>query len=142
MDAESARAHKEWFPRYRPLYRPRTVHGIEKGWKISEQQLQRMLDQREAEQEALRAKTAALGVDYWIAPSAPDRAPRGLESTGDPVMNLPWTFAGLPTVSIPSVFDDQGLPHGLQVVGRLDEDEELVSFARIIQDALQRDRIH
>ena len=32
-------------------------------------------------------------IDLWICPSAIGPAPKGLESTGDPVMNLPWTQA-------------------------------------------------
>ncbi|GIS67275.1 MAG: hypothetical protein CM1200mP6_03430 [Anaerolineaceae bacterium] len=40
-------------------------------------------------------------IDLWISPSAPGVAPHGLDSTGDPVMNLPWTHSGLPTIGIP-----------------------------------------
>ena len=29
-------------------------------------------------------------IDLWISPSTVGPAPKGLESTGDPVMNLPW----------------------------------------------------
>ena len=56
-------------------------------------------------------------------------APKGLESTGDCVMNLPWTQAGLPVISLPSELSKNGLPMGLQVIGRWMEDERLFDLA-------------
>jgi Asp-tRNA(Asn)/Glu-tRNA(Gln) amidotransferase A subunit family amidase len=41
-------------------------------------------------------------IDLWISPAATGTAPEGLASTGDPAMNLPWTHAGMPTITIPS----------------------------------------
>jgi hypothetical protein len=35
----------------------------------------------------------AAGVDAWVAPSAPGPAPEGVDSTGDPVIDVPWTHA-------------------------------------------------
>ena len=48
---------------------------------------------------------------------------RGLESTGDPVMNLPWTQAGLPVLGLPMDEDDEGMPLGLQLTGAFGADE-------------------
>ena len=51
-------------------------------------------------------------------------------------MNLPWTHAGLPTVSLPAgMSSDTGMPLGLQFVASFGRDEELLSWAsRIEQD--------
>jgi Asp-tRNA(Asn)/Glu-tRNA(Gln) amidotransferase A subunit family amidase len=49
-----------------------------------------------------------------LGPAAPGPAPRGLASTGDPVMNSPWTAIGSPAISIPLPVAG-GLPLGLQL---------------------------
>jgi Asp-tRNA(Asn)/Glu-tRNA(Gln) amidotransferase A subunit family amidase len=69
------------------------------------------------------------GLDLWIAPSAPGPAPKGLESTGDPVMNLPWTHAGMPAVNLPAGASASGLPLGVQLIGRWGEDERVLGWA-------------
>jgi Asp-tRNA(Asn)/Glu-tRNA(Gln) amidotransferase A subunit family amidase len=68
-------------------------------------------------------------IDLWLSPAAPGPAPKGLDSTGDPVMNLPWTHAGLPAVNLPSGVNADGLPLGLQLTGRWLADEQLLSWA-------------
>jgi len=74
-------------------------------------------------------------VDVWIAPAAPGPAPEGIDSTGDPAMNAPWTYAGLPAVSLPAGTVD-GLPIGLQCVGAGGEDERLLAWSADIAAGL------
>ncbi len=76
------------------------------------------------------------GIDVWLSPAALGPAPRGLDSTGDPVMNLPWTHAGLPTVALPAGEDAGGWPLGVQVAGRFGEDEVVVAAAELIESGL------
>lgn len=71
----------------------------------------------------------AHGIDLWLSPAAPGPAPLGLANTGDPIMNLPWTQAGLPTITLPAGLSEQGLPLGLQVTGKWYQDEALLSWA-------------
>ena len=70
--------------------------------------------------------------DLIIAPSATDFAPKGLESTGNSIMNLPWTYSGLPTINIPFGKNNDNLPFGFQIIGRFMQDEKLFSFAQKI----------
>lgn len=73
---------------------------------------------------ALRARLTALmdehGLDLWASPSAVGGATQaGLDSTGDPVMNLPWTRAGLPGARpAPAASPPTGCRLGLQLAGR------------------------
>jgi Asp-tRNA(Asn)/Glu-tRNA(Gln) amidotransferase A subunit family amidase len=78
------------------------------------------------------------GLEAWIAPSAVGPAPAGLDSTGDPVMNLPWTNAGMPVVNLPSGATRQGLPLGLQVIARRGADEALLNWAEAMTPAVGR----
>jgi len=70
-----------------------------------------------------------------ITPAAPGAAPAGLESTGDPVMNAPWTALGVPAISIP--MPALGLPLGLQLVSESGTDAALLALAVEIEALLQ-----
>jgi Asp-tRNA(Asn)/Glu-tRNA(Gln) amidotransferase A subunit family amidase len=131
---ELARTHTEWFARFADLYRPQTADMIRQGQAISEDYYADALEARQR----LRADvhTAMDGIDVWIAPAANGPAPRGLDSTGDPIMALPWSFAGLPAVSLPVGKAANGLPLGLQVVGRPHADEAVLAWSAHIHSAL------
>ena len=127
--AEAARVHAEWFARHGDLYDSRTAELIRRGQEIDDSQLARDLAASASLREALTAPMDERGLDLWISPPALGAAPRGLDSTGDPVMNLPWTQGGLPAIALPAGSNDAGLPLGLQVVARFGADEELLAWA-------------
>ena len=129
LAAEASRVHAKWFAKFADLYARKTAELIRRGQAISEAELARALEERALWQETLVREMERSGVDLWISPSAPGVAPKGLESTGDPVMNLPWTQAGLPALNLPAGKDADGLPFGLQVVGRPMADESLLGWA-------------
>jgi Asp-tRNA(Asn)/Glu-tRNA(Gln) amidotransferase A subunit family amidase len=65
-----------------------------------------------------------------ITPAAPGAAPLGIEATGSPVFCSLWTFCGVPAVTLPLLQGEQGLPIGVQVVGRRGDDARLLRTAR------------
>lgn len=65
-----------------------------------------------------------------LTPAATGPAPEGLETTGDPVFNGMWTLCGLPAVTIPLTTASNGMPLGIQLVGRLGDDARLLRTAR------------
>jgi Asp-tRNA(Asn)/Glu-tRNA(Gln) amidotransferase A subunit family amidase len=73
--------------------------------------------------------------DVLLAPSAVDEAPEGLQHTGDPIFCRPWSLLGLPCVHLPFARGANGLPVGLQLVGRWGDDHRLLAAA---QWAMQR----
>ncbi len=127
--AEAAQVHAEWFSRFGELYHPKTADLIRRGQSITSDQLQEALKGREILRIELTQLMDAHGLDLWVSPAAPGPAPRGLDSTGDPVMNLPWTHGGLPAVNLPSGRNVEGLPLGLQLTGRWYADEMLMAWA-------------
>jgi Asp-tRNA(Asn)/Glu-tRNA(Gln) amidotransferase A subunit family amidase len=66
-------------------------------------------------------------VDAIVMPSAIDVAPEGLGHTGDAALNRFWTSLHLPVASIPLWTGTQGLPLGLQMIGALGRDRELLA---------------
>jgi len=127
--AEAARVHAAWFGAYAHLYHPKTAELIRRGQTVSPTQLALALAGRQQLRAELQRLMAVHGVDVWLSPPAVGAAPAGLESTGDPVMNLPWTHSGLPTLGLPTGANATGLPLGLQLAAGFGNDERLVAWA-------------
>ncbi|OCK57575.1 amidase [Bradyrhizobium sp. LMTR 3] len=67
--------------------------------------------------------------DAILTPSAPGPAPRGLDTTGNPVFCSTWTYLGTPAVNLPLLQSESGLPIGVQLVGRRGNDARLLRTA-------------
>ncbi len=74
--------------------------------------------------------------DAIITPAAPGEAPQGLETTGNPMFSTPWTFCGVPAVSLPLLQGEKGLPVGVQLVGQCMDDARLLRTARWVMQQL------
>jgi aspartyl-tRNA(Asn)/glutamyl-tRNA(Gln) amidotransferase subunit A len=88
----------------------------------------------------------AAGIDALLAPATPSAAfGIGEKSSDDPVamylndvFTVPVNLAGLPGISVPAGLDSQGLPLGLQLIGRPFDEETLFSLAEVIEQAAGR----
>jgi Asp-tRNA(Asn)/Glu-tRNA(Gln) amidotransferase A subunit family amidase len=127
MAYEMAQEHAHWFAQYGSQYRPRTAELIRRGQTVSAEDAAAARTSQAELRTRLSAALAEAGADLWICPPATGPAPEGLGSTGDTAMNLPWTHAGLPVISVPAGFSDAGLPMGLQCIGLFGEDERLLN---------------
>ena len=74
--------------------------------------------------------------DTILTPSAPGPAPRGLASTGNPVFCSIWTYLGVPAVSLPLLWDENGLPIGVQLVAKRGNDARLLRTAHWLVETL------
>ena len=70
------------------------------------------------------------GIHLLLDFSTAAEAPRGLETPDPPDHCLIWTFAGLPSMSVPAFRAPSGLPFGLQLAARKYEDHVLLRFAQ------------
>ena len=131
--AEAAQVHRAWFDTYSELYHDKTAELIRRGQKVPLHVVENYREGREKLRGEIMEVMDGDGLSAFLAPSAVGPAPSGLGGTGDPVMNLPWTHAGLPAISLPSGMNSEGLPLGLQVVGRWIDDEALLGWAGRIE---------
>lgn len=74
--------------------------------------------------------------DVLISPSATGEAPRGLDSTGEPVFGLTWTLMHGPAITLPVFTGPSGLPLGAQVTGPRGSDAQTLVVAEWIRRAL------
>ena len=65
--------------------------------------------------------------------------PPGSETTGNAIMNAPWSYTGRPTVSFPVAWSD-GLPLAVQVISRSFQERQLLEVAAWCEQIV--DRVH
>ncbi len=130
-----AATHKRWFHDHPALYSEHSIQLINEGRKVSDQTIEEAQQMRAALNERMNQTAVRERIDVWLSPSAVDAAPQGLQSTGSPLMNLPWTFLGWPTFSIPAGNDGSGLPLGIQVAAATGKDEKLTGWCRNLVEA-------
>lgn len=83
----------------------------------------------DAQQRGRQAFDAGMaGIDFILTPSARDVALEGLAITGDPLFCRNWSSLGVPALAFPAAWID-GLPIGLQFVGRAGSDRALLATA-------------
>jgi len=134
--AEAAMVHAPLYETYRELYHPKTAELIEAGMKVGSARLKECRESGRRLRRHLSKLSRDEGVFAFISPSAVGPAPIGLESTGDPVMNLPWTHAGLPVVGLPVRLPGE-MPLGIQLAGPWMRDESLLKTALAVEALLK-----
>ena len=134
------------FEMVRALAYERTLHSAELSPRLAQ-----MLDAgmtigaNEYDRALARAAEARAGLDAFfgscdavLVPAAPGEAPVGLGNTGDPIFNRMWTLLGVPCVTLPARWADNGLPTGVQLVGRIGNDPRLMACAAFLERALAK----
>lgn len=74
--------------------------------------------------------------DAILTPAAPGPAP-AIDTTGSPIFCSTWTYLGTPAVTLPLLSSGDGLPMGVQLVGRRGNDARLLRAARWLVKTLQ-----
>lgn len=81
-------------------------------------------------------------VDVLVCPTSPTTAFKAGSKTDDPLsmylsdlMTIPVNLAGLPALSMPCGYDEQGLPIGMQLIGRVLQESRLFEVAYAYEQA-------
>jgi len=129
MEAEmAANLEREWLSGREKLSEKLRAL-IERGREVRAVDYQRALARIAPVQESFE-ELFTQRYDAILTPAAPGTAPKGLDSTGDPSFCTLWTLVGLPAVSMPLLQGANGLPLGVQLVGRRHFDARLLRTAR------------
>jgi Asp-tRNA(Asn)/Glu-tRNA(Gln) amidotransferase A subunit family amidase len=113
LRAEAAAAHAPLFPAHAAEYPPKIKELIDLGHAISAPVYLAAQVARRQAREAVGAIAARY--DALLLPTIGAPAPRGLGSTGDPSFCSPWSFLGMPAITLPSGMES-GLPLAIQLV--------------------------
>ena len=74
--------------------------------------------------------------DAVLTPAAPGSAP-SITTTGDPVFCTLWSLCGMPALNLPLLHGPDGMPLGVQLVGRRGDDARLLRSAGWLTEQLQ-----
>ncbi|MCH2201180.1 MAG: amidase [Fuerstiella sp.] len=132
--AELAVSQAYLFEKYGSQYPPKVRELYLKGKKISDKDRQECLRQRLHYHSVLDSMFDRF--DVLLAPSAPGGALKGLAITGDPRMNLIATHTRVPALTLPAQLNQYGLPLGIQLLGRLGQDMNLLSAGALVESAI------
>lgn len=109
---------------------------IEQGMKVT---VDAYDDARRTAHQARKAVNDLMAeFDVILSPSAQGAAPKGLTSTGNSTFNRLWTLMGTPCVSVPGLADANGLPLGIQVIGRFGADRQTLEAALFVESAIAK----
>lgn len=127
LEAEAAAQHRAWFAEHGPEYPPRIAELIEAGQRHDATAVAVAQRGRAAFRDAVGPWLATF--DALLSPVAPGPAPALGSGTGDPTLCAPWTYAGLPALSLPTGHDGDGLPLAAQLVGGAGRIQQLLDAA-------------
>lgn len=136
MAVDAATVHRRAYAERRDGFGPKVSSLIDEGLAAKAIDYTTALEHQRAFRDDMRRMLDDDGV--LAMPSTNTTAPGNLDTTGSPRFNSPWSFAGLPAVTLPCGVDDAGLPCGLQLVGPWRGESLLLRVARTIEPWLPR----
>ena len=134
MATEAAANHGKAFGKYREDFLPNVSALIEEGLAASAIQYIHCREHQARLSESIL--NSFEDVDALIVPATIGPAPDP-STTGDPAFNSPWSYTGLPTVSLPTGLSPDRLPLGIQLVGRPNSEWNLFRIAAWCEEALR-----
>ncbi len=131
MAVEAAAVHQERFRRHPEDYPPKITDLIQRGLATAANEFANAQQHQKQLIADLRKRFR-----YLIQP-ATTCLPPGSETTGNAMMNAPWSYTGLPTVSFPIEWNS-GLPLAVQIVSKAGWEDELICVAAWCEQVVGR----
>ena len=136
MAVEAATYHRERLARHPDDYPPKFTELVRTGLSTPAPDYETALRLKDAIHYELTQRDIP---DDLLVPATPAPAPTA-ETTGDPSFNSPWSFLGLPVVSLPFAWSADGLPLAVQLVSERFKEDELLQSAERLEAAIAFDR--
>jgi len=131
LRSETSSIHERLFAERADTYGPKLRSLIETGMLIEANDYLRARRLRRRYQREMANLFQQF--DVLMTPAARGAAPAGIDSTGDPVMNGPWTLTDFPTMTLPFALSTDGLPIGVQLTGAPLQERLLLEIAKAIE---------
>jgi aspartyl-tRNA(Asn)/glutamyl-tRNA(Gln) amidotransferase subunit A len=136
MAFEAAQQHGDLFRTHPDQFAPHIRALIEEGLRT---------DRVAFEQSCVHQTGSRVALENWLpenqfalTPATLTVAPRDLTTTGDPAFNSPWSYLGVPTITLP-VGEVEQMPCGVQLIGRPRADWQLLAAAQWLESRLARE---
>lgn len=139
MAVEAAAYHREAFTHHREAYGPLISGLLDEGLGIrAEAYATALAHQREA-----RMQIGELfdGLDVLAMPATDTTAPATLATTGNNRNQAPWSYLGVPVISLPCGIASDGMPAAIQLVARHNAEPGLFHVARWCETQLAFDAV-
>jgi aspartyl-tRNA(Asn)/glutamyl-tRNA(Gln) amidotransferase subunit A len=133
MGVEAAQFHEPRLRRHPGDYGPNITRLLREGLATPAPEYARTKEHQRRLKREMRG--CFEGVDVLLTPATRGPAPDAA-TTGDPAFNSPWSYTGLPTVSIPAGWSAAGLPLAVQLVGPHGREADVLAAAAWCEQAL------
>ena len=136
MESDMARSFSEEYKKSKNKLSDKIIEAIERGMKYTSVEYNDALSKIDVANTYF--KQFFHDYDAILTPSACGEAPKGLQSTGNPIFCTVWTYCGMPCISLPLLQGKNGLPVGVQLVSSLFDDERLFRNASWLASKIKR----
>jgi aspartyl-tRNA(Asn)/glutamyl-tRNA(Gln) amidotransferase subunit A len=138
MAVEAAWYHAQDFAAHRAHYGPLISGLLDQGLACSGVEYAAAL----AHQREFRSRVDSLFAHYdaLIMPATDTTAPARLDTTGPKTFQAPWSYLGVPVVSLPCAMAFDGMPAAVQLVQRYHHDGNLLRVAQWCEERFAFDR--
>ncbi|MDB5308059.1 MAG: gatA 2 [Gemmataceae bacterium] len=130
MAVEAAAYHEPRFRRHPDDYPPKIASLIDRGLRTPAPEYARCKQHQAQLTHELRTRFRLL-----LVPATPGPAPSA-DVTGDPVFNSPWSYTGMPVVSLPIGWSPDGLPIAVQLVAKQGQEDDLFRTAAWVEQVI------
>jgi len=134
LRSETSSIHERLFAQHSATYGPRIRALVETGMLVSAEDYIRAKRLRRKYQREMARLFESF--DVLMTPAARGTAPEGITTTGDPVMNGPWTLSDFPTMTLPHAVAANGLPIAIQLTGPPLGEAKLLTIAARIEEVI------
>jgi len=134
MAVEGAAFHQPMYEKQAQDYQPKLREMLGRGLAIDAISYSRAKERRlqfVTDMELLAEKA-----DVLLTPSTPTPALADLSNTGNTIFQGPWTYCGLPAITLPSGLALSGLPLGIQLAASPFAEVRLLAAARWCEGVL------